>query len=236
MIATLALADGFEGYLRDHIATQTDAQSIAISSRTQNIRDGFAFPNNGYPVFGLRDAADLQAALGATADVTMSVAGSTIVDGPREAAHAASATATLANFLLFGRRDVYAGRYFADAEVSHNTQVVVLSYKLAAELSPTGDPSAMVGREVRVRGRTMTAIGVMPSYAGEATFGSSFRCDKRRARSVCTTGSFRHSPFARRVSSRSMRRKARSSIGWPDDITIGAREYPSLPRWLSWSS
>jgi putative ABC transport system permease protein len=171
VIATLALADGFEGYLRDRIATQTDAQSIAISSRTQNIRDGFAFPNNGYPVFGLRDAADLQAALGATADVTMSVAGSTIVDGPREAAHAASATATLANFLLFGRRDVYAGRYFTDAEVSHNTQVVVLSYKLAAELSPTGDPSVMVGREVRVRGRTMTAIGVMPSYAGEATFG-----------------------------------------------------------------
>ena len=58
VIATLALADGLEGYLRDRIATQTDVQSIAISSRTQNIRDGFAFPNNGYPVFGLRDAAD----------------------------------------------------------------------------------------------------------------------------------------------------------------------------------
>jgi putative ABC transport system permease protein len=170
VIATLALADGFEGYLRDRIAAQTDIQSIAVSSRTQNLRDGFAVPNSVYPVFGPRDAGDLRASLGADVDVTMSVAGTTIVDAPREAAHAAAVTATLANYLLFGKRDVLAGRYFTDAEVSHNTPVVVLSYRLAAELSPTGDPSAMVGRDVRVRGHGMETVGVMPAYVGETTF------------------------------------------------------------------
>jgi putative ABC transport system permease protein len=170
VIATLALADGFEGYLRDRISAQTDIQSIAVNSRTQNIRDGFAVPNSVYPVFDARDAGDLQAALGSRVDVTMSVAGTTILDAPGEPVHAASVTGTLANYLLFGKRDVFAGRYFTDAEVSHNTRVVVLSYRLAAELSPTGDPSAMVGRDVRVRGHAMETVGVMPPYAGETTF------------------------------------------------------------------
>jgi putative ABC transport system permease protein len=171
VIATLTLADGFEEYLRGRIAAQTNIQSITIGSRTQEIRDGFTFPNAVYPVFGLHDVADLRASLGARAVVTMSVAGTTIVDAPGRAAHAASVTATLANFLLFSDGDVFAGRFFTDAEISHNAPVAVLSYKLAAELSPTGDPSDMVGRDVRVRGRAATAIGVMPPYAGETTFG-----------------------------------------------------------------
>jgi putative ABC transport system permease protein len=46
----------------------------------------------------------------------------------------------------------------------------VLSYKLATELSPNGDPAMMIGRTVRVRGRPVTAVGVMPAFTGERTF------------------------------------------------------------------
>ena len=67
-------------------------------------------------------------------------------------------------------RDVFAGRYFTDIEVSHNAPVVVLSYKLAAELSPDGSAATMIGREVRVRGRALTTVGVMPSFLGETTY------------------------------------------------------------------
>src|SRR6476619_6245688 len=54
VIATLALADGLERYVRTQLAASTDVQAITVSSKTQEIRDGFAFPNRRYPIFGLR--------------------------------------------------------------------------------------------------------------------------------------------------------------------------------------
>ncbi len=170
VISTLALADGLERYAREQLAAQTDIQAVAISSKTQVMRDGFAFPNREYPVFGLRDAEELRQFLGGRGIVTMTVSGQTIVTTPTAPAHAAVVTATLGNYLILGDKEVLAGRYFTDAEVAHNAPVVVLSYKLAHELSPDGVVETMLGREVRVRGRAMTAIGVMPPYTGENTF------------------------------------------------------------------
>ena len=170
VVATLALADGLERYTRDRIASQTDVQSITVSPRTQIRRDGFPFPNAKYPTFTIHDVEDLRAALGPAAIVTMTASGETIVSTTRAAAHAASANGTLANFLLFGMRDVSLGRYFTDAEVAHNAPVVVLSHRLAAELSPDGDAASLLGRDVRVHGRNMTAVGVMPAYPGETSY------------------------------------------------------------------
>jgi putative ABC transport system permease protein len=170
VIATLALSDGLEKYVRDRIASQTDAQAITVSSRTQVLRDGFAFPNRAYPVFGPRDAAELRHFLGDSIDVTMVVGGTAVVSALAAPAHVAAVTATLANYLRFGMRDVSAGRYFTDVEVMRNAPVAVLSHKLAAELSPDGDDAHMVGREVRLGGRGLTTIGVMPAYTGETGY------------------------------------------------------------------
>jgi putative ABC transport system permease protein len=170
VIATLALADGMERFARSQLAAQTDVQAITVSSKTQEIREGFAFPNRTYPIFSLRDAAELQSFLGSEGDVTMSVGGQAIVTTSTAPPHAASVTATLANFLLIGEKDVAIGRYFTEIEVTRNAPVLVLSYKLAAELSPDRDPRTMLGREVRVRGRSLAVIGVMPSYTGETGF------------------------------------------------------------------
>jgi putative ABC transport system permease protein len=170
VIATLALADGLDRFARSQIAAQTDVQAVAVSSRTQVFRDGFGFPNRKYPIFSQRDAAELQEFLDRDGDVTMSVGGSAIVGTATAPDHAASAMATLANYLVFGMKDVYAGRYFSEVEVAHNAPVVVLSYKLAVELAPAAEASAMVGREVRVRGRAFAVVGVMPPYLGESSF------------------------------------------------------------------
>ena len=170
VIATLALADGMERYARSQLAAQTDVQAITVSSRTQEIREGFAFPNRNYPIFSLHDAEELQSFLGSDGDVTMSVGGQAIVTTATAPPHAASVTATLANFLLFGDKDVAIGRYFTEIEVTHNAPVLVLSYKLASELSPDRDPRTMLGREVRVRGRALSVIGVMPAYTGETGY------------------------------------------------------------------
>jgi putative ABC transport system permease protein len=170
VIATLALADGVDRFARSQIAAQTDVQAIVVTSRTQIVREGFPFPNGTYPVFELRDAADLQSYLGKDAEVTMTVGGAAVVSTATAAPHAASVVATLSNYLLFGMRKVFAGRYFTEIEVSHNAPVVVLSFKLAAELSPNGKAETMLGRDVRVRGRSFTTVGIMPAYTGENSY------------------------------------------------------------------
>jgi putative ABC transport system permease protein len=170
VIATLALADGLERYVRTQLAASTDVQAITVSSKTQEIRDGFAFPNRSYPIFGLRDADELQAFLGDAGEVTMTVGGQAIVTTATAPPHVASVTATLANYLLLGMRDVESGRYFTEVEVTHNAPVAVLSNKLARELSPDGRPATMLGRDVRVRGRALTTVGVMPPFTGEVSF------------------------------------------------------------------
>lgn len=170
VVATLSVGDGLERFARDQIASQTDVQAVAISSRTEVLRDGFAFPNHGYPVFTAADAEDLRAFLGSRGEVTMSVSGQTTVSTPSTSTHAAAAIATLANYLIVGRKDVWLGRYFTDVEVAHNAPVVVLSYKLAAELARTHDAGDMLGRDVRVRGRAFTVVGIMPTFTGESGF------------------------------------------------------------------
>lgn len=170
VIATLALADGLDRYAREQIASSTDIQAVALSSRTQIFREGFSFPNRTYPVFTLKDADELQSFLAGDGTVTMSVGESGVVATPTAAAHASSITGTLSNYLVFGTKDVYAGRYFTDVEVTHNAPVIVLSYKLAAELAPNGNAVTMLGRDVRVHGRAFTTVGIMPPYTGENTF------------------------------------------------------------------
>lgn len=170
VIATLSLGDGLERHVRAQLNAQTDVQAITVSSRTQELRDGFAYPNAKHPVFGIRDADELRAFLGASASVTMTLAGSAVVVTPSTAPHAVSVIATLANYLVLGSKDVAAGRYFTQSEVAHDAPVIVLSSKLATDLSPDGDPASMLGRDVRIRGRLMATVGVMPAYTGETTF------------------------------------------------------------------
>jgi putative ABC transport system permease protein len=170
VIATLALTDGIQQLARAQIVAQTDVQSIAVSPKLQELRDGFAVPTRRHPTFTLQDAAEVRRALGPGSEVTMSVGGQAVVTSATAAPHVASLSATLANFLDFGRRDVLAGRYFTDAEVVHANPVVVLSHRLAREMSPDGDAAAMVGREVRVRGVALGVVGVMPPYTGELSY------------------------------------------------------------------
>lgn len=171
VIATLSMTDGVELFLREQIAAQTDVQAVSVSSKTQIDRDGFSFPNRSYAVFSQRDGDELQRFLGRDDIVTMSVGGVAVVTTPFAPAHAVSVMATLANFLVLGSKTVQAGRYFSEVEVNHNAPVIVLSHKLAVALSPDGRPASMLGREVRIRGRAMTTIGVMPPFLGERNFG-----------------------------------------------------------------
>ena len=170
LIATLSLTDGLERYARQQIETNTDVQSITVSSRTVEVLDGFPYPVSGFPIFGLTDAADLQRQLGATAEVTMLASGQAVIKSASALPHVSVVTAALSNYLAFGRKDLFAGRFFTDGESGRNAGVVVLSYKLAHDLSPSGDPASMIDHVVRVHGRPLLVVGVMTPYPGERGF------------------------------------------------------------------
>ena len=53
------------------------------------------------------------------------------------------------------------GASSARRKATNNVPVVVLNHALARELSPTGDPFAMVGQDIRVHDRTRRVIGVL---------------------------------------------------------------------------
>jgi putative ABC transport system permease protein len=170
VIMTLSLGDGLGNYARDSLAVTTDVQTVSVASRTSELRDGFSFPVSGYPVFTLADAADLQRVVGDSGEVTMSASGRATVNSPPSAPHAAVVNAAMANWISFGRKEVEEGRFFTDAEATRNASVVVLSHKLAADLARNGDPATMLDRPLRVRGRTMRIIGVMPPFPGERLY------------------------------------------------------------------
>lgn len=170
VIATIALADGLERFARDRIAAETEVQAITVSSRTEESRGGFAYPVSNYPIFVSADAADLQRHMGRDGEVTMAVSGRAVVTSADGAPHAVSVSAALANYLSFSHKDVAIGRFFTEGEVARNAPVIVLSYKLAGELSPNGDPEWVIERDVRLRGKPLTVVGVMPAYTGERDF------------------------------------------------------------------
>lgn len=170
VIATLALTDGLQQLARDQIAAQTDVQSIAVSPKLQIVEAGFSRPTRRHPTFGPQDAADLRRAVSPGSEVTMSVGGNTVLTSLGAAPHIVSLTGSLGNYLAFGRRDVLAGRFYTDVEAVHGSPVVVLSHKLATELSSDGNARAMLGREVRVRGTALTVIGIMPPFTGEFSY------------------------------------------------------------------
>ena len=70
----------------------------------------------------------------------------------------------------FGIREAEMQATVDAARAAGAAVVVVLSHKLATELAPNHDAGDMLGRDVRVRGRAFTVVGVMPAFTGENGF------------------------------------------------------------------
>jgi putative ABC transport system permease protein len=159
LIATMAVSDGLVSFARRKVLESTSVQIITISPRTSAWVDGEWVPRHDYPIFTATDAAalcdqvpDIDAAsliLAGRADVSL-----------RGTGCRASVVLGSAGVADFQSLDLAAGRFFSDGEVSHNAAVVVINHALASELSTTRNPLALVGREIRVNGRSRRVIGV----------------------------------------------------------------------------
>jgi putative ABC transport system permease protein len=161
LVAVLSLGDGMERMGRDEIARTTDVQTVVLVPVQSEEIDGVAVPRTDYPVFTPADADDAARTVPNAIAVHLSLTGATIVEGPRGGRRSASVMATLAGAGDFLSLDFAAGRFFTPIEASHDAPVVILSFRLASELSDGGSAESLLGQSVRLQGHPRRVIGVL---------------------------------------------------------------------------
>jgi len=166
LIATLAVSDGMMRYARERILRDTAVQVVTLSPRTSRFQDGEWVPVHEYPTFDAADAEALASQVPGVEAATLTLGGRAQValGGVRRRAALVLGSAGLVDFQTI---DVAAGRFFVEAEAARGSPVVVINHALAAELAAARSPQSLVGRAIRVNGRTRTVIGVLAATGFE---------------------------------------------------------------------
>ena len=159
LIATMAVSDGMVSFAREQVLRNTSALLVTISPRTSVYQDGEWVPTHDYPIFTTMDTEALRRLIPGVEAAALTLGGraSTSLGAVRCRASVAFGSAGLTEFQT---RDLAAGRFFSEGEVSRNAAVIVVNYALATELSATRNPLTLVGRVVRVNGRSRRVIGI----------------------------------------------------------------------------
>jgi putative ABC transport system permease protein len=159
LIATMAVSDGMMSFAREQVLRNTSVLVVTISPKTAAYEDGEWVPIHDYPIFTTTDAEALRAQAPGAAAVTLTLGGRADVShrGTRCRASVVLGTAGLPDFQTL---ELAAGRFFSEGEASRNAAVVVVNYALALELSTGRDPLTLVGRDIRVNGRSRRVLGV----------------------------------------------------------------------------
>ena len=168
LVSVLSLGDSMERFARNQLARTTDVQTVTLKAKRGDWIDGKWIPAHDIPIFTPHDAQDIASELPMVRSVGMTLSGEARVWWPRSGKQRrASITASTVGANTFDRLRLAAGRFFTAPEASHNTLVIVLSHKLADELSGGRSAEAMVGEFVRVNGIPREIIGVLAPFAGE---------------------------------------------------------------------
>jgi putative ABC transport system permease protein len=168
LVAVLSVGDGMERMARAEIDRLTDVQVVSVASRTTETIDGQLYPVRDYPIFSVADAKSAAREIAGNSGVSLALSGRSTVESPETGKRRSTAVnATLADADRFMKLDFAEGRYFSSAEASRNAPVVVLSNKLAEELSAGRGALSMLGRQVKVNGSPREVIGVLAPYKGE---------------------------------------------------------------------
>ena len=162
LVSVLSVGDGMERLARDQIGRTTDLQRISVSPRLFRIIDGTPFPVSDPLKFGLVEAAAVRKVVGDSTPVNMMVSGPALVTTHGDTtSYTTQVTGMLmrdgrvADSLLLG------GRVFTDAEAAAGLPVVVVSYRLAADVAHGKQPAAVVGDTLLFQGTPRQVIGVL---------------------------------------------------------------------------
>jgi putative ABC transport system permease protein len=166
LIATLAVSDGMMRYASDRILRDTSVQVVTLSPRTSPLPGRRVGPRARIPDVrrgGCRGAGRAGARRrGGHAHARRPGAGRAGRSAPARCARARERGARRLPDDRPRRRT-----FFAEAEAVRGSPVVVVNHALAAELAAARNPQALVGRSIRVNGRTRTVIGVLAATGFE---------------------------------------------------------------------
>lgn len=167
LVAVLSLGDTFQAFARAQVGRLTDVQSVSIQAVTGRWEDDRWVPAKAMPSLTLTDLADvLRAAPAAQAGMLSRSGRARVVWRRAGRERSASVQAVTSGESAFNGTPVTIGRMFTAGEADRNAAVVVLSHRLATELSQ-GRPEAMLGEAVRVGGSVREVVGILEPQPNE---------------------------------------------------------------------
>ena len=168
LVAVLSLGDGMEAYARRQVERTTSVQNVLVSPVTYDTVDGIRVARERWTLFGKNDVADAERRVPGVGAVGLMYSGTTMITPPAGGrARAANVIAASASVPAMSGVELRWGRFFTPAEVRDDAPVVVLSHTAAKTLSRTGQPAAMLGETLRLRGVAMRVIGVSAEDEGD---------------------------------------------------------------------
>jgi len=173
LVAVLAVGDGVERYARRQIERTTDLQTVVLTPRTTRIVDGLLVPDTQFTRFLASDPAAIRAAVAGVADATLLVTGTGLITVRGNPTARAVLVSGVVPGVSMGSSSppLLAGRFITAADVSDSAPVMVVSHRLALELSPGAQAAALVGDSVRVQGRPRLVVGVLAGRQEETQLG-----------------------------------------------------------------
>src|ERR1051325_8760237 len=177
LIGVLSVGDGAEQFARQQIE-RNGLQAVAVAPRTADTVDGLSIPRTGYPTFTTAHVKSLSAAVG-QASVALTSVGTGMfrlkTDGPARAAIVMGVYGPLV--ALPGLR-VEFGRFCTDDEMATNAAAVVVSHKLAAEMTGNKAVAGALNRTLMLQDRPFTIVGVLEEPPNERPFTGAVPIDR----------------------------------------------------------
>lgn len=159
LVAVMSVSDGLMAFIRGQIERETSIQTISLSARTMDFRDGQWVSVPDYPIFTERDMKAAEREIDGAMEVTLVAGGSTTASA-RGRERRISVTMGGSSLPEFSEVKLAAGRFFSPMEVTHGTEVAVISEALARDLFPGRVPEQLLEQEVRLGRGVYRIIGV----------------------------------------------------------------------------
>jgi putative ABC transport system permease protein len=160
LVAVMSVSDGMMTFIRGQIERRTSIQTISLSSRTIDFRDGQWVRISDYPVFTDRDMQAAEREIEGAVEVTL-VAGGATTANARGRERRINVTLGGSSLPEFSEVKIAAGRFFSPTEATHGTEVAVISHALARDLFPGRVPEGLLEEAVRLGRGVFRIIGVL---------------------------------------------------------------------------
>ena len=170
LVSVLSVGDGMERLARDQIGRTTDLQRISVTPRLFRLIDGTPFPISDPLKFSLAEAAAVRKVVGDSTIVNMVVTGVALVTARRDTTpYMTQVTGMLMRDARLADSLILGGRVFTDAEAAAGAPVVVVTYRLAADVAHGRQPSAVVGDTLLFQGQPRQVVGVLKAELNDRT-------------------------------------------------------------------